>query len=73
MNYKTLNKKEIGLKIFTVISNSGKPLDEIAKFLKLSSPRVIYDWMSGKKLPNCERLCNLSALLNVRMEEILAL
>ena len=73
MNYKELNRKEVGLKLYAVISSSGKTLEEVARFLKLNSPRVIYDWMSGKKLPNCERLCNLSAFLNVRMEEILAL
>ena len=74
MNYKAkLNKKETGLNLYRLIENSGKSKTEIAEFLELETPRVIYDWVNGFKLPTVENLFNLAKFLNVQMEDILAI
>jgi len=43
---------------------------EIAKKLELSHQSV-YDWFSGKTLPNTENLIKLSKLLGKSMEDVL--
>ena len=66
-----LNKRKTGDKIYQAIEKSGLTYEEVAEELGLSSPRVIYEWTNGNKLPSLVRLVNLSALLNVQMEGLL--
>ncbi len=68
---KRLNKRKTGDKIYQAIEKSDLTYEEIAEELGLSSPRVIYEWTNGNKLPSLVRLVNLSALLNVQMEGLL--
>ena len=68
---KRLNKRKTGDKIYQAIEKSGLTYEAIAEELGLSSPRVIYEWTNGNKLPSLVRLVNLSALLNVQMEGLL--
>lgn len=74
MNYKSkLNKKETGDRLYSLIESSKYTLEDIADFLELTTTRVIYDWMNGKKMPSTENLLNLAKLFNVQMEDILAI
>lgn len=74
MNYKIkLNKKGTGLNLYQLIEDSGKSKTEIAEFLELETPRVIYDWLNGIKMPSVENLFNLAKFLNVQMEDIIAI
>ena len=74
MKYKIkLNKKGTGLNLYQLIEDSGKSKTEIAEFLELETPRVIYDWLNGIKMPSVENLFNLAKFLNVQMEDILAI
>lgn len=68
---KRLNERKTGDKIYQAIEKSGLTYEEVAEELGLSSPRVIYEWTNGNKLPSLVRLVNLSALLNVQMEGLL--
>ena len=68
---KKLNRQKTGDKIYQAIEKSGLTYEEVAEELGLSSPRVIYEWTNGNKLPSLVRLVNLSALLNVQMEGLL--
>ena len=68
---KRLNKRKTGDKIYQAIEKSGLTYEEVAEELGLSSPRVIYEWTNGNKLPSLVRLVNLSAFLNVQMEGLL--
>ena len=70
MNYTKMNRKQIGSNIWRLVSNSEMTLEEIAEELHLSSARVIYDWMSGKKLPSLERAYNLAKLFNTTIEVV---
>ena len=68
-----VDKRATGLKIYRLLENSQLTREEIAEFLELTSPRVIYDWTNGIKLPSTENLFNLAKLFNVRVEDILAI
>ena len=74
MDYKLkVDKRATGLKIYAFIEKSEFTREEIAEFLELNSPRVIYDWVNGIKLPSTENLLNLAKLFNVHVEDILAI
>ena len=66
-----IDKKATGHKLYRLIMESNMTYAEIAEYLGLQSPRVIYEWVSGKKLPSTENLYNLADLFQVKMEDIL--
>lgn len=68
-----VDKRATGLKIYCLLESSKLTREEIAEFLELKSPRVIYDWTNGIKLPSTENLFNLAKLFNVQVEDILAI
>ena len=74
MDYKLkVDKRTTGLNIYRLLECSELTREEVAEFLELTSPRVIYDWMNGIKLPSTENLLNLAKLFNVQVEDILAI
>lgn len=74
MDYKfKVDRRVTGLNIYRLIEDSTFTREEIAEFLELTTPRVIYDWTNGLKLPSIENLLNLAKLFNVQMEDILAI
>lgn len=68
-----LNKRKTGEKIYRAIERSGLTYEQVAEELGLQSPRVIYEWTNGNKLPSLVRLVNLSLLLGVHIEDLLDL
>ncbi len=68
----TLDKEATGSLLRKAILSSGMTMEGISVNLGLSSPRVIYSWMNGEKLPNLENLVNLSLMLNTKLEDIIA-
>lgn len=72
MNCKqNIDRKATGLKLYRLIQQSGMTYADIAFYLELKTPRVIYEWTSGQKLPSTEHLYNLAILFHVQMEDIL--
>ena len=69
-NYIKMNKRQVGTRIWRLVSESAMTVDQIAEFLCLSSSLVIYDWMSGKKTPTLERAYNLARLFNTTIEDV---
>jgi len=69
----TLDKKLTGRKIGSLIATSKFTYEEVASVLGLASPRVIYEWVSGRKLPSIENLANLARMFNVKMEDVIVL
>lgn len=67
-----IDKTATGLKLYRLIKKSGMTYAEIADHLGVQTPRVIYEWTNGRKLPTIENLYNLAELFNVQMEDILA-
>lgn len=70
---KKLDRQKTGEKIYRAIEKSGYTNEQVAEELGLTSPRVIYEWASGKKIPSLERIINLSLLLDVRIEDLLSI
>ena len=66
-----LNKRKTGEKIYQAIDKSALTYEKVAEELGLQSPRVIYEWTNGNKLPSLVRLVNLSVLLGVHIEDLL--
>ena len=73
MDYKKkiLNKWAIGEKIRLEMLKNNLTYEELAFILELTSPRVIYDWVNGKKLPKLENYINICNLFNVKMEDFI--
>ena len=69
---KTLNRKVTGKNIFNIITLSDYTFEEVAFILELNSPRVIYEWVKGNKMPSLENFYNLIILLNAKLEDVLA-
>ena len=68
---RSLNKKSTGENIRKLILTSNFSYEDIAEFLQLKSPRVIYEWVNGEKKPSLENFVNLALIFNVKLESII--
>ena len=68
-----LDKDCTAKRIRALITDAKLSFDELAEMLQLQSPRVIYDWVNGIKLPGLENLYNLALIFNIKMEDCLVL
>lgn len=66
-----LNRKSTGENIRKLILTSNFSYEDIAEFLQLNSPRVIYEWVNGEKMPSLENFINLALIFNVKLESII--
>lgn len=67
---KKLNKRIVARNIGRIIAESKYSREEIAELLDVS-PRVIYFWQTGDRIPSTESLYMFSQLFEVSMESIL--
>ena len=68
---KKLNKKKVAQNIGRLIAESDLPNEQIAFMLNIT-PRLLYYWQEGKRMPNAENVFGLAQLFKVSMESILA-
>ena len=75
MNYQKaiLDKGATSKKIKALITNSCYTYEDLADMLQLKSPRVIYEWVNGNKLPGIENLYNLALIFNMKIEDCLVM
>ena len=66
-----LDKRKTGQKIGSLIATSKVTYEDVASNLGLNSPRVIYEWISGRKLPTIENLANLTRMFNAKIEDVI--
>ena len=66
-----LNKEHTGNFISSKMVQLGLTKNEVADYLGLNSPRVIYDYIDGFKLPSLESLVLLSKLFNCLVDDML--
>jgi len=66
-----LNKERTGNYIDSKIVEYGFSKQEVADYLGLNTPRVIYDYIDGEKMPSLERLILLSELFNCLVDDML--
>ena len=67
---KKLNKKRVAQNVGRLIAESNMPNEEIAFQLDIT-PRLLYYWQTGKRVPNTENVYGLSQLFKVSMESTL--
>ena len=67
---KKLNKKRVAQNVGRLIAESNMSNEEIAFQLDIT-PRLLYYWQTGKRVPNTENVYGLSQLFKVSMESIL--
>lgn len=70
---KLLNKRAIGEKIRQAMLCCHITYEDLAYNLELNSPRVIYDWVNGVKLPSLENLINICLMFNNKVEDFIVL
>ena len=68
---KKLNKKRVAQNVGRLIAESNMSNEEIAFRLSIT-PRLLYYWQTGKRIPNTENVYGLSQLFKVSIESILA-
>ena len=67
---KKLNKKRVAQNVGRLIAESNMSNEEIAFQLDIT-PRLLYYWQTGKRVPNTENVYGLSQLFKVSIESIL--
>ena len=67
---KKLNKKRVAQNVGRLIAESNISNEEIAFQLDIT-PRLLYYWQTGKRVPNTENVYGLSQLFKVSIESIL--
>ncbi len=70
--YMIVNTELSGKKLQEAVRNSGYSIRELQDMLYLSCPNPIYKWIRGKALPSTTNLYRLSSILNIPMENLLA-
>lgn len=60
-----------GANINAIRKNAGLSVKDLQQALGLNSTQAIYKWLSGKCLPTIDNLVVLSALLNVKIDDII--
>jgi hypothetical protein len=74
MNCKVnIDRAKTGERLRLVIAKSGVTYEKVAQILELTSPRVVYDWITGAKLPSLVNLVNLSIHFNFKLEDVLVI
>ena len=75
MNYckAKIDKLETSKRIRNIIIESSLTVEEVAEMLGFGSPRIIYYWFNGTKIPNVESLYNLSKIFEIKMEDFLVM
>ena len=68
-----ISKVETGRRLRKLMNWHGVTVREVQEEMELESPQAIYKWLNGRALPSTENLLILSRLLNVPMEDMLAI
>lgn len=68
-----IDQQRTGQKLKIMFKLAGYDVKYIQDYLNLSCPQPVYRWFKGQNLPSVEKLCALSNLLDVHMEELLVL
>lgn len=68
---KKLDEKIVSRNVRRMIIELSLTMEDIANLLDVT-PRLLYYWQNGKRVPNIQNLYGLSQLFNVSIESILA-
>lgn len=74
MNCKVnIDRARTGERLRLVFAKNGITYEEVAEILGLTSPRVVYEWITGSKLPSLVNLISLSMHLGFKLEDVLVI
>jgi transcriptional regulator with XRE-family HTH domain len=74
MNCKVkIDRVKTGERLRLIIAKSGVSYEQVADILELTSPRVVYEWITGSKLPSLVNLVNLSIQFGFKLEDVLVI
>ncbi|MDY0276727.1 MAG: helix-turn-helix transcriptional regulator [Acholeplasma sp.] len=74
MNCKVnIDRAQTGERLRIVFAKNGITYEEVADMLGLTSPRVVYEWITGSKLPSLVNLISLSIHLGFKLEDVLVI
>lgn len=71
VSFPVIDPAATGRNIMRLRLEQGLTVRDVQVFFGFEEPQAIYKWQSGKSLPTIDNLYALSALLDVRMDEIL--
>ena len=71
VSFPVIDPAATGRNIMRLRLEQGLTVRDVQVFFGFEEPQAIYKWQSGKSLPTVDNLYALSALLGVRMDEIL--
>lgn len=72
-DYPNIDQKETGSNMRKICKNRNISVREIQNCLHIASNQAIYDWFNGKNMPSLDNLIALSKLLEVSIEDLVAL
>ena len=71
--YLSIQQKETGSRIKSLLRESGYTVRDIQNAMGFENPQAVYKWISGKCLPSLDNFLILSRLLNTSIEDILVI
>ena len=71
VSFPVIDPAATGRNIMRLRLEQGLTVRDVQVFFGFEEPQAIYKWQSRKSLPTVDNLYALSALLDVRMDEIL--
>ena len=71
VSFPVIDPAATGRNIMRLRLEQGLTVRDVQVFFGFEEPQAIYKWQSGRSLPTVDNLYALSALLDVRMDEIL--
>ncbi len=72
MDFPTINPVMTGTKIKTTVTKKGYSAVTIAEVLGLADKSTVYKWFRGETLPDITNIVALSVVLEVRMDDLIA-
>lgn len=68
----TINLEKTGQNIKRIRQQKGIKIKELQEVLGFNNPQAIYRWQSGLSLPTLDNLVILASVLDVTIDEIIA-
>ena len=67
-----ISKKQTGMQIRQMMIDRGITVTQLQNWLEIDSCQAVYKWLHGVNLPSVSHLHGLSQILDVKIDEILA-
>ena len=67
-----ISKKQTGMQIRQMMIDRGITVTQIQNWMEIDSCQAVYKWLHGVNLPSVSHLNGLSQILDVKIDEILA-